>query len=87
MSNERACDMCGARIEGARWLLLNRYGIGTGRTRALTERLDQNGNELWEMSDDIEEEYAAGVLLCWPACANDYIETRMVEADLAQGKL
>lgn len=85
---KRHCDFCNEIINTRKpWLLLNRYGIGTGLARCLTQANTIGGEYLWELGNPNDEEeegdgdYATGTLLCWPDCANKWIEGKMMTAD------
>lgn len=80
----RPCSVCGNPMDDARpWLLLNRYGIGTGSGRSLHAPLNCDGDVVWEMGDDdAENEHASGPMTCWPVCTNLYIEGKMAETDV-----
>lgn len=81
--------MCGADpgAESRPWVLLNRYGYGSGRARGMTEGRNSRGEYLWEVGDDLdaEDELVTGPLLCFPSCLQQYLEGKMVEADIATG--
>lgn len=75
----RCCDLCGADIvAGKRWVLLNRYGVGSGSSCVLTE--GRNGNDDYEW-DRGEEWLASGPLLCFPGCLSQWVEAKMAEGD------
>lgn len=76
------CASCGEIVRGQPWVLLNRWALGTGANRLMSEGLNKRGEYLWEQSDDGEDEYATGPILCWPTCASNYIDARMVETDV-----
>ncbi len=76
------CDLCGRLIvEGVAWVLLNRFAIGTGRGRRMSE---------WEASDgngwDMENMTAGGRLFCMSPCLQTYLSVACVEIDYANGK-
>jgi hypothetical protein len=74
--------MCSKPIEGP-WILLNRYAVGSGYTRCLSEVLGENGYE-WNMADenDPDGDVASGYCLHWPKCAIEFIEQKMMEGDI-----
>ena len=80
------CDLCGNDTAKRPWVLLNRFGYGTGLCRGMTEiRVD--GEYHWEVGDDLDaqEEVATGRLLCFPHCLQTYLEGKMIEADIEMG--
>lgn len=82
MSEFRGCDLCGYALTGP-WLLLNRYGVGTGGddgVRALVEGRNGEDGYLWQTSEADEDEFMTGPVLCWPACATQWIDAKMAEA-------
>lgn len=77
------CRVCSAPVEAdQRWLLLNRYALGTGTCRGMSESTNDEGEYLWEMSEDAEEEFATGVLLHYPACVSLWIDAKMAEVNM-----
>lgn len=83
----RTCALCHQPIARQPWVLLNRYGIGTGDCRGMCEILDPRGQYFWDVGEDLDAtpEVASGAVLCFPACLNLYIEGKMVAADIAIG--
>lgn len=76
------CDLCGEELgTGREWVLLNRYGVGTSKSRCLTEvRLD--GEYQWEMAEGhTEDQAASGALLCLDKCLVMWLQAKMAEAD------
>lgn len=87
MGNQRSCDYCGkVTEEGAAWVVLNRVVLGSGRSRVLSEFWNSEGEYVWEQDGDGDDQAASGVLLCYPDCLRDFIEGRMIEADIQAGK-
>jgi len=82
-----ACRVCGADTSRKPWVLLNRIAYGTGSCRGCTEFRNDDGECVWEVSDDldIEEEVVSGPVVCFPACLQVFLEWKMVEADIAMG--
>ena len=73
-----ACDLCGEPIADRKWLLLNRYAIGTGYGRSLIE-CQVDGECLWDCgTEGVSDDVVSGSLLCWPGCAHQWIEAQMV---------
>lgn len=74
------CSVCGEVIGSQPWLLLNRYGVGTGPggARCLTEIVIDE-EYIWEQGGWDEEDYASGAVVCWPDCAYTYIEGKMIQ--------
>jgi len=86
MSDEaNKCELCGEPVDSGPWLLLNRFGVGSGRARALSERRNDDGEYLWRIypgEDDREgDERATGPVLHWPICAKEWIEGLMKLCD------
>lgn len=79
-SRRRKCIVCGDSCEDKPWLVVNRYGIGTGKASCLISVLDDESTYLWERDED-GDLIVSGVLLCWPACAKAYIDGKMFEVD------
>jgi len=75
------CVYCNAPLDGQPWLLLNRYGIGTGSARCLSEICDEDDEYIWALNADPDKEVVTGIGLCWPECAYSFIEGRMIETD------
>lgn len=86
MTNTK-CDLCHQDAGLKPWVLLNRYGYGTGRCRGMSEVYNQDGEYYWEVGDDLdaEQESVTGALLCFPECLKTYIEGKMIEADIKMG--
>lgn len=81
---ERICDVCGKVVTNQPWLLLNRYGVGSGRARCMSQANNGEGDYVWKQGDDGEgeDDMASGRLLCWPQCAATWVEWKMAEADI-----
>ncbi len=75
------CDYCGEHVGYDKpWVLLNRYGVGTGSKRCLSE-IVTDGEYLWEVDEDTGDVEAGGALLCWPQCLHSWIEGKMIQVD------
>lgn len=74
------CRVCGEKIGRGPWLLLNRFGVGTGTNRCLSLMVGEDGY-LWETSENTDDEYVSGPVLHWPECARAYVEGCMAETD------
>lgn len=78
------CAVCAEPLTG-RWIILNRYAIGTGKSRRLAEGRGNDDEYLWEMTDDEdpegEEERATGHGMCYPNCLLTFIDATMIETD------
>ena len=81
-TNENNCDVCGCDLAGKTWLMLNRYALGTGTNRCMSEVLVDNEYE-WSPNEDgaASDEYATGWTMCWPGCAQLFIDCKMAEVD------
>jgi len=82
---DQDCRYCGEPVWSENqtrslWLLLNRYGVGTGKFRSLTSVENDDGECVWDVGG--EEDLANGVVLHWPICANAWIEGKMIEANV-----
>ena len=73
------CDFCGERIQG-RWLYLSRFGFGSNAQNGTWLRSIVNAVPD-EDGDDCEDK-VRGNYLCWPSCAQKYLEYCLIEADL-----
>lgn len=67
------------------WVMLNRYGFGTGNNRRMAE-ITHNGDDdsyEWDMTDFAAEGvmHASGLLMCFPGCMVTFLEAEMIEAD------
>ena len=86
----KRCLICGQAMEpGQRWLLLNRYGVGSGVARILCEALNSDGSYEWTIGQELpqDEEIATAHVLCWPGCATTFVELRMAEAEVELGRM
>lgn len=83
LRRETHCIVCDEPIGASPWLLLNRYGIGTGTHRILAQGHNQEGEYEWHQTEDDEEEYATGYVTHWPQCSVMFIEGKMALADAA----
>lgn len=86
----RACAVCADPMTDERqWVLLNRFGVGTGSGRALCAPPNCDGDVLWEVDPDApsDEEHASGAMTCWPQCTQLYIEAKMAEANVEIRKM
>ena len=67
------------------WVLLNRYGLGTGRSRGLTEVQNSDCEYLWDVGEFGEgvgdDQAVTGALVCFPGCLTTYLEAKMVAVD------
>ncbi len=86
----RLCDLCSEEIAGRRWVLLNRYLVGSGSCRRGSEGVDEEGECIWEVGSDEEgmETYldVTGPVLCFPGCLLLWIEGAMTDVDIRLGK-
>lgn len=72
------CDVCGEEIVGTPWLGLNRYEVGTGEHRCMSQAYAED--YFWDMDDDVME--ATMFIFHWPVCASMFTEAKMIETDV-----
>lgn len=79
------CDLCHQSTDDRPWVLLNRYGYGTGNCRGMTEVHNSDDEYHWDVGNDLDaqEEVVTGTLLCFPECLRTYLE--MIAADIRMG--
>jgi len=71
------CDLCGrAIVEGVPWIMLNRWAIGTGKNRRMSE-LEGDDGPSW----DIEKEVGDGRILCQSPCLLTWLEGVCIDVD------
>lgn len=82
------CDLCGDPVDSRPWVLLNRFGYGSGKCRGMTE-VQVDGVCVWEVGDDLdaEQEVVSGWLLCFPGCLQMFLEGKMLQAEIDMGKV
>lgn len=74
------CDFCKESLaDNRKWVLLNRYGIGTGHKSALVS-IEPDGQYIWDV-ENVDQECVSAVTLCYPTCLLTWIEGKMVEVD------
>lgn len=85
--DECMCDLCHKDTSDKPWVLLNRYGYGTGRCRGMSEAHSSEDEYHWDVGDNLDEveEVVTGVLLCFPGCLQTFLEGKMIEADIRMG--
>lgn len=78
----RHCTACGEPVGAQPWILLNRFGLGTGKARCMTQLENEDGDYLWDQHRDI----ATGAVLHWPDCAFQFVEAKMVAVDFTASR-
>ena len=73
---DRCCDVCDEAVGETPWLLLNRYGVGTGGAHGMFTVLTHDDEYLWDQEDD----EASGVLL-HRGCIELWLDMKMAEID------
>lgn len=72
------CGVCDLPVlDGQEWIGLNRYAVGTGDSRCLSEVHNGEGDYLWTMSQIAEDELATLALLHWPVCAQMWVDVKI----------
>ena len=83
----RECTVCTKRIvRGDHWLLLNRYAIGFGDGRCLSEARSDEGY-VWEMDGEYEgDQSCTGWVLHWPVCAGQFVDGMILKHQVEWAK-
>jgi len=76
------CDLCGESVADKQWVILNRFLVGTGRGRCMSEVHNSDDEYLWMPGDETDsDDYVTGTLLCFPVCLTTWLEGKMVSVD------
>ena len=78
----RLCTACGEPVGAQPWILLNRFALGTGKARCMTQIENDDGEYLWDQHRDI----TTGAILHWPDCAFSFVEAKMVAVDFTASR-
>lgn len=81
------CEFCGEDVSVRPWVLLNRFGFGSGKVRGMCEMLNEDDDCEWDVGEDldVEAEVVSGPVLCFPRCLQTFIEGKMIEAEIELG--
>lgn len=69
------CDLCGKTVRRRRFILLNRFMVGTGRNRKMYEVGDHDGQSLWDENEQ------TGYVLHYTPCLLDWLGAQSITVD------
>jgi hypothetical protein len=85
-NEERFCNYCKGAIADNPYMLLNRYGVGSGQAYFLGDHEHDGGVWYFNPDDPEDTPNVCGSFYHFPTCLVDAMNLVMVETDIKTGK-